>query len=64
MLRLLQPLGIEAALRAIEARAAEDSEVCRQTALALEQAHFEANRARRQYDASDRRRATRERFRQ
>jgi excisionase family DNA binding protein len=53
VLRFLQPLGIEAAIRAIEARDAETDEKCRQTELALKQARFEATHARRQYDAVD-----------
>ena len=51
VLRLLQPLGMEAALLAIEAQGAESAEVRRQLELALQQARFEADRARRQYDA-------------
>ena len=51
VLRFLQPLGIEAAIRAIEARDAETDEKCRQTQLALKQARFESTHARRQYDA-------------
>jgi excisionase family DNA binding protein len=53
VLHLLQPLGIEAALCAIEAHAVEDDARRRQLELALEQARFEASRARRQYDAVD-----------
>ena len=53
VLALLQPLGVEAALRAIEARNVADDETHGQTILALEQARFEALRARRQYDAVD-----------
>ena len=53
VLRLLEPLGIEAALRAIEAREAEADEVRRQVELALEQARYEVIRAHRQYDAVD-----------
>lgn len=53
VLRLLQPLGIEAAIKAIGARDAETDEKCRQTELALKQADFEATHARRQYDAVD-----------
>jgi len=53
LLRALAPLGIEAALRAIDARAADNSEVCRQAELALSQARYEAGLARRQYDAVD-----------
>ena len=49
----LQPLGIEAALGAMEARRADNAEKRRQVDLALEQAHYEAARARRQYDAVD-----------
>ena len=53
VLRLLQPLGVEAAIKAIEACDAETNEKRRQTELALEQARYEAARARRQYDAVD-----------
>jgi hypothetical protein len=49
----LQPLGIEAALAAQEARHRETSDKRRQVELALEQARYEAARARRQYDAVD-----------
>jgi len=49
----LQPLGVEAALAAMEARGREDGDKRRQVELALEQARFEAARARRQYDAVD-----------
>jgi hypothetical protein len=49
----LQPLGIEAALAAMEARRVKDAETRRQLELALEQARFEVARARRQYDAVD-----------
>lgn len=53
VLRLLQPLGVEAAIKAIEARDAETDEKSRQTELALKQARYEATHARRQYDAVD-----------
>src|SRR5215471_11789605 len=53
LLRVLAPLGIEAALHAIDARAADNSEVRRQAELALTQARYEAGLARRQYDAVD-----------
>jgi excisionase family DNA binding protein len=53
VLRLLQPLGVEAAIKAIEVHDAETDERRRQTELALEQARYEAARARRQYDAVD-----------
>ena len=49
----LQPLGIEAAIGAMEAHQVEQSEKRRQVALALEQARYEVARARRQYDAVD-----------
>ncbi len=51
--RLLQPLGVEAALQAIEASGAEAAERLRQVELALEQERYEAALARRQYDAVD-----------
>jgi DNA invertase Pin-like site-specific DNA recombinase len=53
VLRLLKPLGVEAALNAIAARTAEAAEKRRQGELALRQARYEANLARRQYDAVD-----------
>lgn len=49
----LQPLGIEAALAAQETRNRETSDKRRQVELALEQARYEAARARRQYDTVD-----------
>lgn len=52
-LRLLKPLGIEAALHAIEQHTTEGDSKRRHLELALEQAHFEARRARRQYEAVD-----------
>ena len=52
-LRLLAPLGIEAALRAVEARGADADAARRQVELALAQARYEADLARRQYDAVD-----------
>jgi excisionase family DNA binding protein len=52
-LRLLAPLGIEAALRAIEAREADVDAAHRQVELALTQARYEADLARRQYDVVD-----------
>src|SRR5207253_2999158 len=53
VLGLLQPLGVEAALKAIEAHEAEASDGRRQVELALEQARYESNRAQRQYDSVD-----------
>jgi excisionase family DNA binding protein len=52
-LRLLAPLGLEAALRAIDAATKDAGEARRQVELALAQARYEANLARRQYDAVD-----------
>jgi excisionase family DNA binding protein len=49
----LQPLGVEAALAVIEARSQQRSEKKGQLELALQQARYEAARARRQYDATD-----------
>ncbi|MDP9085430.1 MAG: recombinase family protein, partial [Pseudomonadota bacterium] len=49
----LQPLGVEAAIAAVEERGIEHAEQKRQVELSLEQARFEAARARRQYDAVD-----------
>jgi helix-turn-helix protein len=49
----LQPLGVEAALAAMEARGREHAEKLRQLELALEQARYEAGRARRRYEAVD-----------
>lgn len=53
VLRLLKPMGIEAALAAIDERAAEDDGKRRQLELAVDQARYEASRARRQYDTVD-----------
>ncbi len=53
VLRVLKPLGIEAALRAIDEQTGEVDAKRQQVELALEQARFEAARARRQYDAVD-----------
>jgi excisionase family DNA binding protein len=53
VLRLLKPLGVEAALHAVAARTAEVAEKRRQMELALQQARYEASHARRQYDAVD-----------
>ena len=49
----IQPLGVEAALAALQARGREDAEKRRQVELALQQARFESAHARRQYDAVD-----------
>lgn len=53
VLRYLAPLGVEAALKAIAIREGENAEVRRQAELALTQARYEAELARRQYDAVD-----------
>jgi excisionase family DNA binding protein len=49
----LQPLGIEAAIGAMEIRCAENADKRRQVELALDQARYEVARSRRQYDAVD-----------
>jgi excisionase family DNA binding protein len=51
LLGVIQPLGIEAALDVLHRREEEVDAACRQRELALEQARFEAERRRRQYDA-------------
>ena len=53
VLRLLRPLGVEAALHAIEQCATQDRAKRRQVELALEQSRFEVARAQRQFDAVD-----------
>lgn len=53
VLSALRPLGIQAALQAIDQRAIDDQTKRRQSELALEQARFEAARAQRQFDAVD-----------
>ena len=53
VLGVLRPLGIEAALQAIEERRRASCEVLRQAELGLEATRFEEKRARRQYDAVD-----------
>jgi hypothetical protein len=53
VLRVLRPLGLEAAVKAIEARASETTAAERQLELSLQQARYEAVHARRQYDAVD-----------
>ncbi|WP_371933158.1 recombinase family protein [Bradyrhizobium sp. CCGUVB23] len=49
----LQPLGVQAALAAMEARGREHADKLRQLELTLEQARYEATRARRRYEAVD-----------
>jgi len=53
VLRVLKPLGIEAALKAIEAQSSTTTGAERQLELSLQQARYEAAHARRQYDAVD-----------
>lgn len=53
VLRQLEPLGIRASLEAIERVRTEQDERVRHKELALEQARYEAARARRQYDVID-----------
>ena len=53
VLRVLRPLGVEAAVKAIEAQSSETTAAERQLELSLQQARYEAAHARRQYDAVD-----------
>ncbi|MGH8216994.1 MAG: recombinase family protein [Steroidobacteraceae bacterium] len=53
ILRRLEPLGIQAALEAIDREGQRTDEQISQKELALQQARFEVARARRQYDAVD-----------
>ena len=53
VIECLQPLGVEAAISALEARQIESAEKRAQVDLALEQARYEAALARRRYDAVD-----------
>ena len=53
VLRVLKPLGIEAALKAIETQSSTTTAAERQLELSLRQARYEAAHARRQYDAVD-----------
>lgn len=53
VLRFLKPLGIDAAIKALDAQAGETSAAKRQLELALQRVRFEAAHARRQYDAVD-----------
>ena len=53
VLRVLQPLGVDAAVKAIEAQRSETSDAQRQLELSLHQARYEATHARRQFDAVD-----------
>ena len=53
VLRVLKPLGIDAAVKAIEAQTCETSAAQRQLELSLQQTRYEAAHARRQYDAVD-----------
>ncbi|WP_204840123.1 recombinase family protein [Cereibacter azotoformans] len=53
VLRLLSPLGVEASLAAAATREAEVVDTRRQAELALTQARYEADLARRQYDTVD-----------
>ena len=53
VLRVLRPLGLEAAVKAIEAQTSQTTAAERQLELSLQQARYEAAHARRQYDAVD-----------
>src|SRR6202047_5370521 len=52
-LRVLKPLGVNAAAKALEAQTSETSATQRQLDLALQQARFSAAHARRPYEAGD-----------
>ena len=49
----LQPVGIEAALEAVARSGRADDDKRKALTLALEKARYQADRARRQYDAAD-----------
>jgi hypothetical protein len=51
VLRVLKALGMEAAVKAIEAQSSETTAAERQLELSLQQARYEVAHARRQYDA-------------
>lgn len=53
VLSVLRPVGVEAAIRAIEQQSDEGHAKRRQVELAIAQARFEADRAHRQFDAVD-----------
>ena len=53
IVRILEPVGLEAALRAIADDAEAGSETVRQHEIVLERARYDADRAWRQYDAVD-----------
>jgi DNA invertase Pin-like site-specific DNA recombinase len=53
VLHVLKPLGIDAAVKAIETQTSETSAAQRHLELSLQQARYEAAHARRQYDAVD-----------
>ena len=53
VLRILRPLGLDAAVKALTAQAGEISAAHRQLELALQQARYQVSHARQQYDAVD-----------
>lgn len=53
VLEAIEPAGIEAALKAMDQLEQQGDEQCRSLNMALEKARYEAQRARRQYDAVD-----------
>jgi hypothetical protein len=53
VLRVLKPLGMDAAVKAIESQSSETTAAERQIELSLQQARYEVAHARRQYDAVD-----------
>jgi hypothetical protein len=52
ILRIVKPLGVDAAVKAIQAQSQGKTAAQRQHELALQQARYEAGNARRQYDAA------------
>src|SRR5580693_8563782 len=53
VMRVLNPLGTDAAIKALEAQTSEMSAARRQLELSLTEARYQAAHARRQYDAVD-----------
>lgn len=53
VLRIVKPLGVDAAVQAIEVQSRETTAALRQHDLALQQARYDAAHARRQFDAVD-----------
>jgi hypothetical protein len=51
LFKVLSPIGLEASVKAIEKINDKSKSITRQRELELEEAHYEALRAKRQYDA-------------